>query len=599
MNEQSIIKWDLSDFFDSIKDPRIEEKISQIEQKAKLFNNELRGKIKEGNFEPNQLKEWFIRLEDIETDLFYFNVYSYLEFSTNSTDEEVKAFFSKIEEFSSKISEYLIFFGLELNQIDDDKFEKFLNAPELAKYKHFLMTNRKRKDHQLSEKEEQIILMKDLTGNKAFLKLYTEITSRFTFEIEIDGEKKTMTGSQLSSLLQHKDRAVRKRALELIVSKYKQNELVLTHIFNNVIKDFDLEMQKRNYEKPVQMRNLENEVEDEIVDTLEKTTTDSYNKLVERYYLLKQKLLNYTDLHMYDIYCPVGEINKHYTYEEAISIIEKATDKFDPEFRKIVHMMVEQHHIDVTPRKGKEGGAYCHYGKLKQLPFVFVNFAGTTGSVLTLAHELGHAIHFYYILQNQNFINISPTIPMAEVASVFSENMTFDYLLNQSDISKQEKIALLCEYLEGNFATSHRQNAFYRFESRIHELMAKKLPTAEDYVKIFTEEMKRMFGKAIVGIDEEYSHYVYLINHFLHTPFYVYAYNMSNLMVIALYQLYLEKGKEFFIPRYKKLLAAGGSMTPTEMLKEFDIDLKDQSFWKKGLDYLAKKIDEIEELMQR
>ncbi|MHA1303301.1 MAG: M3 family oligoendopeptidase [Candidatus Heimdallarchaeaceae archaeon] len=592
-----IIKWNLEDFYSSIKDPKIQATMDEINDKAEKFNQEVKGKLTEVTFTPTQLKEWFEQYEEIGQKTFYLSVYSYLVFSTNSQDDEIKAFYSKIDEFSSKIQEKILFFNLELNKIPEDKFIELVQSEELKDYRHYLEINRKRKKHQLSEKEEQIILLKDLVGSKAFMKLYTEITSAFTFEFELDGEMKTLTGSQLISLLQHEDREVRKRALLMYVEEYKKNELVLTHIYNNVIKDFDLETKKRQYEKPIQLRNLENEVEDEIVEALEEATTESYATLVERYYNLKRKLLKLEDkLHMYDIYAPVGKVNKKYSYEEAIKLIKEATNKFDPEFEEIIEQMVNKGHIDLTPRKGKEGGAYCHYGKLKQLPFVFVNFTGSIDSVLTLAHELGHAIHFYYTLKNQNYINIFPTIPMAEIASVFCEIMTFDHLINQ-DLPKEEKITLLCEHLEGNFATSHRQNAFYRFEKKMHELMNERLPTTKDYINIFTKEVQSMFGNSISGIEEEYSHYCFVISHFLHTPFYVYAYNMSNLMVIALYQLYLEKGKDFFIPRYKKLLSAGGSKTPDELLKEFDIDLKDASFWKKGLQYLEDKIKEIESLM--
>jgi len=592
---ENIVQWNLSDFFDSINDPRIDKTISEIEEKVEDFVKKAKGNLQK--IEPAKLKELFKEYEEINEKSFYLSVYSYLVYSTNSIDEEVKSFYAKIDEFTSKVSEKMLFFEIELNTISDEDFKKLVEAPELKEYKHYLEFNRLQKPHQLSEKEEQIIIMKDLVGSKAFNKLYTEIVSRFSFQFELDGEIKTLTGPQLISLLQHKDREVRKRALLTYVEAYKNNELVLTHIYNNVIKDFDLETKKRNYEKPVQLRNLENEVEDEIVEALEKATTESYKPLVERYYNLKKNILGYDDLHMYDIYAPVGNINKEYEYEEAVEIIKQATENFDPEFKEIVENMVKKGHIDLTPRRGKEGGAYCHYGKLKNYPFVFVNYTKTIDSVLTLAHELGHAIHFYYTLKNQNYVNIFPTIPMAEIASVFCEIMTFDYLINQ-ELKKEEKIALLCTHLEGNFATSHRQNAFYRFEKQIHELMSKKLPSTKDYVDIFTNEMQLMFGNAVEKIKEEYSHYAFVVNHFLHTPFYVYAYNMSNLMVIALYQLYLEKGKEYFIPRYKKLLSSGGSATPQEMLKEFEIDLKDAEFWKKGLKYLESKIDELEKLIQ-
>ena len=195
---------------------------------------------------------------------------------------------------------------------------------------------------------------------------------------------------------------------------------------------------------------------------------------------------------------------------------------------------------------------------------------------------------------SQNFLNFDVALPVAEIASVFNEILTFDYLLKQ-DLSKEERIALICNHLEGNFATSHRQNAFFRFEKRIHELMAQRMPTTEDYTRIFAEEIQKMFGNSIIDIEKEYAYFCFVVSHFLHTPFYVYAYNLSNLLVIALYQLYLEQGKDF-VPKYIKMLSLGGSVTPAELLKIADIDIKDPEFWHKGVRYLEELVSELEEL---
>jgi oligoendopeptidase F len=224
-----------------------------------------------------------------------------------------------------------------------------------------------------------------------------------------------------------------------------------------------------------------------------------------------------------------------------------------------------------------------------------VNFTKNIDSVRTLAHELGHAIQAYYIQRDQNFINMDISLAIAEIASVFNEMLIIDYLLN-SEMTKEEKRALLCVFIEKNIATSFRQNAFYNFEKNIHALIEKKLPTTEEIKNLFVEEMKAMFGKSIVNIKEEYANYCFVVPHFLVDPFYVYAYNMSNLLVISLYQMYLEE-KNKFVPKFIKLLSLGCSMTPQEMLSEIGIDLKDPSFWNKGLSYLSGKVDELEKLI--
>ena len=592
---KDIIAWDLSELYKGVEDPKIKDDMKIISQLAKDFRSEVRGTLNKNDLSASQLAEYFTLYEEISEATFYLSLFSGLMYSTNSLEDNVKNLHSKIQEFSSKIEEQLIFFEIELNEIQDKKFDELLNSEELQNYRHELEFTRRKKNHQLSEKEEQIILMKDITGQEGFVKLYEETSSNFTYEFEYDGETKTYTTSELFSYMYNLNKEVRRRALNEIVSKNAENELTFVHVYNNVLKDWQLENERRKYKEPISRRNLSNEVSDKSVETLGKVTSDS-NPIVERYYNLKKKMIKLDKLRMSDIYVPVGEVEKKYTYEEAIEMIQKADKEFDESFASIVSQMYKLKHIDVTPRKGKQGGAFCSYGKQKKYPYVFVNFTGTISAVLTLAHELGHAIHHYNIQQNQTMVNIGSSLPVAEIASVFNEMITFDYLMKQ-DLSKEEKKILLANHIESNFATSHRQNAFYHFEKRLHNLMKEKLPTAQDYKDIFVEEMEKMFGNSVTNIKEDYANYWSVISHFIHVPFYVYAYNMSNLLVIALYQMYLDQ-QEKFVPKFINLLSVGTSRTPAEMLAEMEIDLDDPSFWQKGIDYLSARIDELEELMK-
>ncbi|MCG3224236.1 MAG: hypothetical protein H7647_07195, partial [Candidatus Heimdallarchaeota archaeon] len=386
---KQIIAWDLSNLYKGIDDPKIEEDMKNIDKLARKFNSEAKGNLVDASLKPEQLKEWYIALEEIFERMFYLSLFSGLIYSTTSLDDEVKELKAKIEEFSVKIRETVIFFDLELNLVSEEKYQEFLNSTELSNFRHALEFNRLKKDHQLSEKEEQIIMMKDLTGSGGFTKLYDEIESGFMYEFEVDGEKKEMTGSELFAFMYHKDKDVRYRALQTFVSKFKENELIFTHIYNNVLKDWDLETKRKNYEKPISRRNFDNEISDKVVETLGDVTSDS-NSIVERYYNLKKKVIGLDELRMSDIYAPVGEIGKKYTYEEAIELVKVVNERFLPEFKEIIQKLYDLKHIDVTPRKGKTGGAFCSYGRQTQYPFVFVNFTGDIESVLTLAHELGH-----------------------------------------------------------------------------------------------------------------------------------------------------------------------------------------------------------------
>ncbi|MFX1316378.1 MAG: M3 family oligoendopeptidase [Promethearchaeota archaeon] len=591
---KEIINWDLSDFYQSINDPLIEKDIQELEKSAGIFYQNVKGNINNPLLTSKQLLEWALEYERISEILFYLHIYALLLYSINTLDDDVKSFYAKIDEFKVKVQEKLLFFKLELNMISDKKFEEFTKAPELVRYSHFLKFNRLKKPHQLSEKEEQIILMKDITGVSGFIKLYNELKSSFMFDFEIEGEKKRLTEAELFAFMYHQDKDLRYKALQTMMAEYRKNEMIFTHIFNNVLKDWDLESKKKNFIKSLYRRNLENEISDESVEILVNVTTESYN-VVEKYYNLKKKLLNLPELHMSDLYAPVGQLAKKYSYQEALKLIKDAGEIFYPEFKDIIENMVKLNHIDATPRKGKNRGAFCEFGKLKHYPFVFVNFTNTIDSVRALAHELGHAFHAFYIQRDQSFINLDISLVIAEIASVFNEILIFDSLLN-TELLKEEKISLLCNFIESKFATSYRQNAFYRFEKKLHNLLEKKLPTTEEIKTTFVKEMELMFGNSMSNINNDYANFCFVVSHFLHTPFYVYAYNMSNLLVISIYQLYLEE-KEKFVPKYLKLLSIGSSLSPEEMLSEIGINLNDPSFWRKGIKYLSDKIEELEKMV--
>jgi len=592
---KEIIKWDLTDFYDTINDPKIDQDLKELEKSVEDFYHKVKGKLKNPSLTPNQLLEWYQEYEEICEQMFYLDQYSGLQNSINRLNDDVKTFRSKIEDNIVKFQEKLLFFVLELNLISENKFEELVATPELKKYTHALKFNRLKKNHQLSEKEEQIILMKDLTGSRAFIKLFNELKSSFSFDFEVEGKQEQLTEADLFSYLYHQDRDLRYKALHAIVSKYESNEMVFTHTFNNTLKSWDLECKKKNFNSPIASRNLENEVSDESVEVLGEVTTQSYH-IVEKYYNLKKKILNLQELRISDIYVPIGQVTKNYSYQEALNLIKDADYNFYPEFKEIIENMVLTNHIDATPRKGKNRGAFCAKGKMNHYPFVFVNFTNTIDSVRALSHELGHAFHAYYMQRNQNFTNVEKiSLVMAEIASVFNEILIFDYLMN-SDLSKEEKIALLGNFIESKFSTSHRQNAFYRFETKIHNLLENKLPSTEEIKEVFVQEIELMFGNSISGIREDYSSYCFVVPHFLQVPFYVYAYNMSNLLVISIYQLYLEQ-KEKFIPKFIELLSIGSSLTPEEMLSGIGIDLKDPSFWQKGINYLSDKIEELEHLV--
>ena len=331
------------------------------------------------------------------------------------------------------------------------------------------------------------------------------------------------------------------------------------------------------------------------MEVLGEATTNSYPNIVHRYYKLKKKILGLEELTLADIYAPIPEVNKKYSWEEAENLVLDSFGEFDQEFRDIVQRMLNEKRVDAPPSLGKRGGAFCAGSSPKEYPWVFLNYNENVGDISTLAHELGHAIHSVLGMK-QTQLNFGLSLVTAEVASVFSEMIFSDYMLTKTNMTKEEKIAFISKTLEGNIATSHRQNMFYNFEIMTHELIKEKIITTDEYCDIYESELKKMFGDSVT-IPKEYRWEWSSIPHFISVYHYVYAYNRSNLLVLAVYVLYLEEG-ESFIPKFKKLLTARKAETPEDMLNEIGIDIRDKSFWNKGLNYLEGMIDQLEELLE-
>ncbi len=445
------------------------------------------------------------------------------------------------------------------------------------------------------EEEEQMIILKNQYGKNGYNKLYSELVASWEFEMEVDGEIKKLSGPQIRALRMHPDKEVRRKAMKLFFNKYEENKLVIVSIFNNMFKDYYVENQKRGYPTPITRRNMYNEIDDDTVKVLERATTKSYPKLVHRYYKMKKDIIGIDELTLADIYAPLPSVDTKYSWNEAVDLITNAFGEFDKEFKDIFVKMLEDKRIDAPPQTGKRGGALCAGATPNEWPWVFMNYQEKIGDISTLAHEMGHAVHSV-LGMIQSPLNFGISLVTAEVASVFSEMILTDYMLNNVEMSKEEKISFLSATIESNFATSHRQNMFHSWEVMVHELIKEKLITADEYCDIYESEIKKMFGDSVL-MTPEYRWEWSTIPHFLAVHHYVYAYNMSNLLVLGLYGIYLERGKEF-IPEFKKLLAVRKAKTPEEMLRDIGIDIKDPEFWDKGLTYLEGMVDQLETLLK-
>lgn len=585
------IHWDLSDLFDSLDDPRIDEIWTKIELESKAFVDRYRGKL--ADLSPNEMQSAFKILELIYDGWYKVDQYGRLLFAVDTSDEKVKAFIAANDDKGAGIENLLVFFDLELGQLDGVKIDEFIDNCELSEYSYYLRRIKEKAKYHLSEKEEQVINLKNLSGVIAFKKLYSEFTSSFEFEIEIDGHLKKVNGAELRALRQHEDRGLRNRAMKMFFDHYEKNSLIISSIYNSVVKNFATEKELRGYKSAISVRNVGNDLSDESVEALHQATNESY-ALVQRYYKLKAKLLGIPDMTLSDIYAPMPDVTKPCSYPEAKKIVLDAFAEFDKDFFEMAEVMFDESRIDAPVAPTKRGGAFCSSSTPEMKPYVLLNFLGKQRDVATMAHELGHAIHFMYS-GKQNIFNFHAILPLAETASVFCEMVVTDYLL-KNETDRDVKISIITRKLEDIFATSHRQNMFSNFEKRAHAKIAEGLQSPADLCNMYREELERMFGDS-VKITDEYQWEWSSIPHIYSVPFYVYAYNFANLLVMSLYGQYKEEG-ESFKKKFKAILEAGCSLSPTEIAAIAGIDINDAAFWAKSFKVVEGLIDELEELLK-
>ncbi|MCP4049351.1 MAG: M3 family oligoendopeptidase [bacterium] len=584
------IKWDLSDLFTELDDTKISNIMKISKNKSSEFAKKYKGSL--STLSPKELHNCYKQIESILEPVYKIGQYIHLIYSVDTSNEIVKARQAKIEKEESTVQNTLIFFELELAKIPVDRLKALEKDPELTDYRYSLERTRKTAQYNLSEKEEQLINLKDLTGENAFIKLYEELTSSFEFEFEVDGKKQKMNGSELRSLRLHENSAVRRSAMKMFFEKYQENKLVLTHIFNNIIRDYNIEKDLRGYKSAIEIRNSHNDLDNKSIEVLHEITTKSY-KLVQRYYKLKAKIINIPDITLADIYAPMPENSKTYTWSESKKIVLDAFKAFDQEIYDMANSMFLENRIDAPVKKNKTGGAYCSSSTPDIKPYVLLNFLGKQRDVATLAHELGHAVHSIYC-SKQNLSNFHPVLPLAETASIFSEMLVTDYFL-KTETDKTARTAIISDKLENIFASSHRQNMFSLFEMETHKNIPDNLMSFQSLCELYSKQLKLMFGTSVKQ-PAEYKFEWAAIPHIFEWPFYVYSYNFANLLVIALYQKYLEDG-DSFIPLYKHFLSMGSSTKPENILAIMKVDIKDPAFWEKSLIYIDKLITQLEDLV--
>lgn len=582
------IKWDLSDLYSGLEDSRIERDTKGLIKKSAAFEKKYRGKINSKTINAPTLLKAVSELESISEQIGKLLSFAYLIFAADTARPEHGAFLQKIQEKATEARKYLMFFELEWVALNDTKARKLMDDKRLSHYRHFLEQERKYKPHRLSEPEEKILDEKANTGARAFRRLFDEVLNNIRFKVRLDGKIKSLSETETLALLYDPDRTKRKAAAEGLTEGLLANAHVLTFIFNTLVQDHAVSDRLRSFSYPMESRHLDNEIDRATVDALITSCEKNYG-MVAKYYRLKKKLLGLKKFYDYDRYAPLFSDSKTIRYGEGKKIILSSFDVFSPKMSEIAGKFFERSWIDAETRDGKRGGAFSHGTVPSAHPYVFMNYTGRLRDVMTLAHELGHGVH-QYLSRKQGYFQSNTPLTTAETASVFAEMLVF-HKLTETVKDPKTRLSLVCSKLEDIFATVFRQVVLTRFEESLHTARRERGELRQaDIDKLWVQANEPMFGDS-VKLTDNYSHWWLYIPHFIHSPFYCYAYSFGELLVLALYHKYLNEGNKF-VPRYIELLSSGGSEAPEKLLERVGVNIKDPGFWQGGLDLLKDMVDD-------
>jgi len=595
MRDGKTLQWDLGRLYAGADDPRWERDLAEARDLAAGFRGDFRGRITAEQLDAAVFVRALKAYETLQAKILKPCLYAQLLFAGDSTVERHKALLARSREISSAVSEETLFFELELLLLPEERFASFLKDRDVAVYRHFLERMRAHAPFTLSEEVEQVLKRKDLSGRDAFVQLFDELSSgfRYPFVMPEETEIREVTGEELLALLHHPDGEVRERAFATFLEKHAENGLVLTSCFNNILLDHGKEAELRRYPDLMTPTHLASETEPEMVERMMAVTEANYG-LAQDYFTLKRRLLGLEMIKNTDVYAPVGKDVRRFSFEEARDLVLTAFGVFAPRLADAAEAFFRERRVDVFPRSGKSGGAFCMPMMPGFQPYLLLNFTGNLRDVSTLAHELGHGLHST-LAQGQNLFHFYAPLPMAETASVFGE-MLLTRLLLDKEQDRNVKIALLCSKLEDIIATTFRQTVLTRFEQKAHRRRGEGLLAADDICNLWWDENARLFGDAVEMIPAYRWGWSY-ISHFIHSRFYCYSYVFGELLVLALYQKYLEEGASF-VTKYLDLLAAGGSRPPGELLSPLGIDLTDPDFWQKGYDFVRGLLEELKRLVE-
>jgi oligoendopeptidase F len=585
-------EWDLSALYAEVDDPAVKRDLDRADSYSVAFEEDFKGKLAALADEPGagkRLAEAVKRFEQLDDLLGRLGSYAGLVHAQNTVDPVRAKFYGDVQERLTNASTHLLFFVLELNRIDDAKLDAAMADPELGYYRPWLEDIRKDKPYQLEDRVEQLFHEKSVTAYSAWNRLFDETIARLRFKIGT----KLLAIEPTLNLLQDPREEKRKAAAQAMAVTFKENVRLFTQVTNTLAKDKEISDRWRGFADVADSRHLSNRVEPEVVDALVTAVRAAYPKLSHRYYALKARWFGKKRLAHWDRNAPLPKVaSRTIAWSEAQSTVLTAYGAFSTDMAAIAEKFFQNNWIDAPVRPGKAPGAFAHPTVPSAHPYVLLNYQGKPRDVMTLAHELGHGVH--QVLAAPNGPLMAPTpLTLAETASVFGEMLTFRKLLAGITDRKQRK-AMLAAKVEDMINTVVRQIAFYTFEHKLHTERRKGELTSDRINEIWMEVQRESLGPAI-ELKPGYETFWVYIPHFVHSPFYVYAYAFGDCLVNSLYSVY-ERSNQGFAERYLKMLAAGGTKHYSELLAPFGLDARDPAFWDGGLRVIEGMIEELEGL---
>ena len=583
-------EWNLADLYSGIDTPEIGRDLDRLDAECRGFEADYKGKLASATSAQGGgawLAEAVRRYEAIDDLMGRLGSYAGLIHAGDSVDPAITKFYGDISERLTTASLHLLFFPLELNRIEDGVIENAMQASELAHYRPWIEDLRKDRPYQLEDRVEQLFHEKSQSGYAAWNRLFDQTISGLRFKV---GGRELAIEPTLN-LLQDRDAAKRKAAAQALATTFRANERTFALVTNTLAKDKEISDRWRGFQDVADSRHLANRVEREVVDALVASVRSAYPQLSHRYYRLKAGWFKKKKLAHWDRNAPLPfSASASIAWPEARQMVLGAYKAFSPEMAGIAERFFTDRWIDAPVRPGKAPGAFSHPTTPSAHPYVLMNYQGKPRDVMTLAHELGHGVH--QVLAAKNGALMAPTpLTLAETASVFGEMLTFRRLLGETDSAKQRH-ALLAGKVEDMINTVVRQIAFYSFERAVHTERRNGELTAKRLGEIWLSVQSESLGPAI-DLRPGYETFWMYIPHFIHSPFYVYAYAFGDCLVNSLYSVY-ENASEGFAERYLAMLAAGGTKHYSELLKPFGLDARDPQFWGRGLAVISSMIDELE-----